>query len=143
MGRIWFLNFQLSNSHYCLISILWWWPQVNGFSQHPGLLLQLYFCMKNISNSPKLSLNPGLRKFIFLWKKYAWFPNQDLNQLPLDDWSLGSLGYLRRRVLCSTLAWPHFLRTKLHQMEIFAQEFEPACYFCDWTCFHLSMRQQK
>ena len=22
MGRIWFLNFQLSNSHYCLISIL-------------------------------------------------------------------------------------------------------------------------
>ena len=23
MGRIWFLNFQLSNSHYCLISILW------------------------------------------------------------------------------------------------------------------------
>ena len=23
MERIWFLNFQLSNSHYCLISILW------------------------------------------------------------------------------------------------------------------------
>ena len=30
-----------------------------------------------------------------------------------------------------------------HQMEIFAQEFEPASYFCDWTCFHLGMRRQK
>ena len=28
-------------------------------------------------------------------------------------------------------------------MEIFAQEFEPASYFCDWTCFHLGMRRQK
>jgi hypothetical protein len=28
-------------------------------------------------------------------------------------------------------------------MEIFAQEFEPASYFCDWTCVHLIMRQQK
>ena len=28
-------------------------------------------------------------------------------------------------------------------MEIFAQEFEPASYFCDWTCVHLGMRQQK
>ena len=26
------------------------------------------------------------------------------------------------------------------QMEIFAQEFEPASYFCDWTCVHLIMR---
>ena len=30
-----------------------------------------------------------------------------------------------------------------HQMEIFAQEFEPASYFCDWTCVHLGMRRQK
>ena len=28
-------------------------------------------------------------------------------------------------------------------MEIFAQEFEPASYFCDWTCVHLGMRGQK
>ena len=28
-------------------------------------------------------------------------------------------------------------------MEIFAQEFEPASYFCDWTCVHLGMRQQE
>ena len=28
-------------------------------------------------------------------------------------------------------------------MEIFAQEFETASYFCDWTCVHLGMRQQK
>ena len=28
-------------------------------------------------------------------------------------------------------------------MEIFAQEFEPASYFCDWTCIHLGMRRQK
>ena len=28
-------------------------------------------------------------------------------------------------------------------MEIFAQEFEPASYFCDWTCVHLGMRRQK
>ena len=28
-------------------------------------------------------------------------------------------------------------------MEIFAQEFEPAGYFCDWTCVDLIMRQQK
>ena len=27
-------------------------------------------------------------------------------------------------------------------MEIFAQEFEPASYFCDWTCVHLGMRRQ-
>ena len=27
-------------------------------------------------------------------------------------------------------------------MEILAQEFEPASYFCDWTCVHLGMRQQ-
>ena len=30
-----------------------------------------------------------------------------------------------------------------HQMEIFAQEFEPASYFFDWTCVHLGMRRQK
>ena len=30
-----------------------------------------------------------------------------------------------------------------HQMEIFAQKFEPACYFCDWTSIHLGMRRQK
>ena len=28
-------------------------------------------------------------------------------------------------------------------MEIFAQEIEPASYFCDWTCVHLGMRRQK
>ena len=28
-------------------------------------------------------------------------------------------------------------------MEIFAQEFKPASYFCDWTCVHLIMSQQK
>ena len=28
-------------------------------------------------------------------------------------------------------------------MEIFAQEFEPASYFCDWTCVHLGMKRQK
>ena len=28
-------------------------------------------------------------------------------------------------------------------MEIFAQEFEPASYVCDWTCVHLGTRQQK
>ena len=28
-----------------------------------------------------------------------------------------------------------------HQMEIFAQEFEPASYFCD--CVYLGMRRQK
>ena len=28
-------------------------------------------------------------------------------------------------------------------MEIFAQELEPASYFCDWTCVHLVMRRQK
>ena len=28
-------------------------------------------------------------------------------------------------------------------MVIFAQEFEPASYFYDWTCVHLAMRQQK
>ena len=27
-------------------------------------------------------------------------------------------------------------------MVIFAQEFEPASYFWDWTCVHLGMRQQ-
>ena len=26
-------------------------------------------------------------------------------------------------------------------MEIFAQEFEPANYFCDWTCIHLGKGQ--
>ena len=26
-----------------------------------------------------------------------------------------------------------------HQMEIFAQEFEPASYFCDWTYVYLIM----
>ena len=30
-----------------------------------------------------------------------------------------------------------------HQMEIFAQEFKPASYFCDWTCVHLIMSWQK
>ena len=28
-------------------------------------------------------------------------------------------------------------------MEIFAQDFEPASYFCDWTCVHLIMSWQK
>ena len=28
-------------------------------------------------------------------------------------------------------------------MEIFAQVFKPASYFCDWICVHLGMRQQK
>ena len=28
-------------------------------------------------------------------------------------------------------------------MEIFAHEFEPASYFCDWTCVQLGMRRQK
>ena len=28
-------------------------------------------------------------------------------------------------------------------MEIYAQEFEPASYFCDWTCVHFGMRRQK
>ena len=30
-----------------------------------------------------------------------------------------------------------------HQMEIFAQEFETASYFCDWTYVHLIMSRQK
>ena len=30
-----------------------------------------------------------------------------------------------------------------HQMEIFAQDFEPASYFCDWTCVHLITSRQK
>ena len=34
-------------------------------------------------------------------------------------------------------------KTTAHQMEIFAQEFEPASYFCDLTCVHLGMRRQK
>ena len=29
------------------------------------------------------------------------------------------------------------------KMEIFAQEFEPASYFCDWTCVYLIMSRQK
>ena len=43
------------------------------------------------------------------------------------------------------LAWPHFWRTQLHSPPNgdFAQEFEPASYFCDWTCVHLGMRRQK
>ena len=43
-----------------------------------------------------------------------------------------------------TLAWPHFCRTQLHSPPngVFAQEFEPASYFCDWTCVHLGMRWQ-
>ena len=28
-------------------------------------------------------------------------------------------------------------------MKIFAQEFEPASYFCDLTCVHLGLRRQK
>ena len=28
-------------------------------------------------------------------------------------------------------------------MEIFAQEFEPVSYFCDWTCVRLGMMRQK
>ena len=28
-------------------------------------------------------------------------------------------------------------------MEIFAQEFEPASHFCDWTYVHLGKRRQK
>jgi hypothetical protein len=32
---------------------------------------------------------------------------------------------------------------KAHQMEIFAQELEPASYFCDLTCVHLIMSRQK
>ena len=38
---------------------------------------------------------------------------------------------------CS-LAWPHFCRT-VHQIKIFAQEFELASYFCDWTFVDLIM----
>ena len=30
-----------------------------------------------------------------------------------------------------------------HKMEIFAQEFKPASYFCDWTCVHLITSRQK
>ena len=30
-----------------------------------------------------------------------------------------------------------------HQIDIFAQEFEPASYFCDWTCVHLITSRQK
>ena len=30
----------------------------------------------------------------------------------------------------------------VHQLEIFAQEFEPASYFCNWTCVHLTTSQQ-
>ena len=29
------------------------------------------------------------------------------------------------------------------KMEFFAQEFEPASYFCDWTCVHLILSQKK
>ena len=29
------------------------------------------------------------------------------------------------------------------QIEIFAEEFEPTSYFCEWTCVHLIMRRQK
>ena len=43
----------------------------------------------------------------------------------------------------SMLARPHFYRCTAHQMEIFAQEFDPASYFCDWTCVHLIMSGQK
>ena len=38
-----------------------------------------------------------------------------------------------------TLAWLPFgaHSCTAHQMKIFAQEFEPDSYFCDWTCVHL------
>ena len=39
MGRIWFLNFQLSNSHYSLISILW--PQHTYCGMHTLFILDL------------------------------------------------------------------------------------------------------
>ena len=38
---------------------------------------------------------------------------------------------------------PHSCKCTAHQMEIFAQEFEPASYFCDRTYFHMIMRRQK
>ena len=41
-------------------------------------------------------------------------------------------------LLVHTVAQPSTL-----QMEIFAQEFEPASYFCDWTCIHLIVSRHK
>ena len=45
----------------------------------------------------------------------------------------------------STIVWPHFCRTQLHSLHSgdFAQVFEPASYFWDWTCFHLITSKQK
>ena len=51
----------------------------------------------------------------------------------------------RSSLLYTRTTWPQFVAHSYtsHQIEIFAQEFEPASYFCDWTCVHLGMRRQK
>ena len=67
MGRIWFLNFQLSNSHYCLISISLLWSEVFVYSDF--LLITFVHLAK-----PKVGKNYfnfrhfQSRKAIDLWK---------------------------------------------------------------------------
>ena len=99
MGRIWFLNFQLSNSHYCLISILWptYIPRlVNVVCECPLIWLRIFWILASPSIFWKPTLNVG--KFVlFLDHLVIWnydYGNEWLFFCRFDDnfsfWKLGS-----------------------------------------------------
>ena len=86
---------------------------------------------------------------LLLWR--PWAPRVFFK---LSAWLCIINGMSKMACLCALifltyfwqLAWPHFCRTQLHSPpngDFFSQKFEPASYFCDWTCVHLGMRRQK
>ena len=70
MGRIWFLNFQLSNSHYCLISILWLHVSTLGLTQWHLNSFEFNFDSTRLSSWYENKIGPIKKKkkhFVASW----------------------------------------------------------------------------
>ena len=89
MERIWFLNFQLSNSHYCLISILWFIYIGNvQCSVTPAKISFQCGFEWNIIPFKVMGFKAGLFYLIF-FVDISWFSVQNLSeQSVLLPWSL-------------------------------------------------------
>ena len=140
-----FVYVKISKNLFCLIlfilvwscsdwfgscrSQMWWrwciWVSFEQRIRNRNWNLQCY-CTQDLQTSSLLSSTQQCT-----YSSHVFFTNPEFSIYCLFD--------IRMIVISMTSLFAQ----KALRMEIFAQEFEPASYFCDWTCVHLIMRWQK
>jgi hypothetical protein len=100
MGRIWFLNFQLSNSHYCLISILWISRILNAHSNSFRFQSLRALHIQNLSNHCRHKYDPSISRIFQsnFWQVFdVWHNCAVLTETMLYS-SMGAHSHRQRRV---------------------------------------------